>query len=35
MNDLTVLGVVALFAAASWLLVVLCGRLRGETHERK
>jgi hypothetical protein len=29
MNDLPMLGAAALFAALSWLLVVLCDRLTG------
>jgi hypothetical protein len=35
MNDLLMLGTAALFAGLTWLLVALCDRLMGGTHERK
>jgi hypothetical protein len=35
MNDLIMLGWAALFAGSAWLLVVLCDRLMGASHERK
>jgi hypothetical protein len=35
MNDLIMLGWAALFAGSSWLLLVLCDRLMGASHERK
>lgn len=35
MSDFLMLGAAALFAASSWLLVELCDRLMGESHDRK
>jgi hypothetical protein len=34
MNDLSMLGLAALFAVTTWLLIALSNALMGDSHER-